>query len=802
MGLLLPSVPQHNVLPGKQGGTVSEYFHLTSAEHTELTAWLDDVTLGSSGALTLPTGQNFAIGTTTWNSADEIDGTKVKDADYGDVDVSAGGAWTVSSVQNDSVELGTDTTGNYVASIIDGLAIDGGDGGSEGATLTIAFDPTELLGSRTWGDGSTDTIVWTWDRQTGTDPNMIFGNDLVTFNGNLTAANLTTAGTLTHTAWTWLGATTANWTDNEKIISIADSATPALRIQADGQNFISITPAGGGKGISFGNTTDNIPYAFIGTGLTTLGGKLIVAGGEIGPTGDQNLLQLAANALTVNGSVTATTTVQGEQITSTDDITMAGLFTNTMAADDTQGLKVDGVTNDFTLTSASLNINDLSRDIVGSGTLKTDWPDDFTGLKNTLNWKYVHGGDGVLSDEVNSRDVVSTHNVIEITGSLFCSKNKPGAIPLRFTGVLNEVMISNIIKTQDIGGEAAFTQDQRIDYFGSRNILSGAVIPTQESAGGTLTLNFIGGQFETALTTGGTGHISNYYGGRFIGVGRAAGTSTSYGGWFSGTGSDTNFGIWIDAGTEFGIWDDTGSNWVLAGDNQKLIFGSATAPTASTDMLISSDGTNGIIQVATALKIGDGGAANYTNFADDGFQTMAGTARVLISIDLEPVLATRPLANPPGEGTEDNFPTHDFNPSTEESVYFHLELSHDYADAGTVHVHFDFFVDTAPGAGDPNWVMWGVEYKKQSIGDNFSFTGTTTTYTQTSVTAGTPANDKKTHQSSEIDLTTTGFVAGDYILLRLFRDADGTGGTDNFTDDARVIDYHIEYLSDKIGEPT
>ena len=51
-------------------------------------------------------------------------------------------------------------------------------------------------------------------------------------------------------------------------------------------------------------------------------------------------------------------------------------------------------------------------------------------------------------------------------------------------------------------------------------------------------------------------------------------------------------------------------------------------------------------------------------------------------------------------------------------------------------------------------------------------------------------------------LVTTGFVAGDYILLRLFRDADGTGGTDDFAGDARVLDYHIEYLSDKIGEGT
>ncbi|HDY86559.1 MAG TPA: hypothetical protein ENH82_00405, partial [bacterium] len=81
-------------------------------------------------------------------------------------------------------------------------------------------------------------------------------------------------------------------------------------------------------------------------------------------------------------------------------------------------------------------------------------------------------------------------------------------------------------------------------------------------------------------------------------------------------------------------------------------------------------------------------------------------------------------------------------------MFFHLELPHNYASAGIIHVHFDFFVDTAPASAEG--VVWGVEYKKQSIGDIFDFgAGTTTGYTTTAVTTGTPANDKKTHQSAE-----------------------------------------------------
>jgi len=45
----------------------------------------------------------------------------------------------VVTIQPDSVALTTDTTGNYVASITNGSGITGGDGGSEGAALTLSL---------------------------------------------------------------------------------------------------------------------------------------------------------------------------------------------------------------------------------------------------------------------------------------------------------------------------------------------------------------------------------------------------------------------------------------------------------------------------------------------------------------------------------------------------------------------------------------------------------------------------------------------------------------------------------------
>lgn len=83
----------------------------------------------------------------------------------------------------------------YLSSVVyadlvatEGLAIDLTSAGA-GLDQTITFDPTEFLGSRTWGDASTDTIVWTWDRATGTDPTITFGNGALSTNSTWTASS-------------------------------------------------------------------------------------------------------------------------------------------------------------------------------------------------------------------------------------------------------------------------------------------------------------------------------------------------------------------------------------------------------------------------------------------------------------------------------------------------------------------------------------------------------------------------------------------------------------------------------------
>ena len=67
-------------------------------------------TITPSYSLSLETGSSLGLGTTQWNSGDEIDGTKIKDADYGDIAIDATGDWQVSEGEVDH-----DTLLNFVA---------------------------------------------------------------------------------------------------------------------------------------------------------------------------------------------------------------------------------------------------------------------------------------------------------------------------------------------------------------------------------------------------------------------------------------------------------------------------------------------------------------------------------------------------------------------------------------------------------------------------------------------------------------------------------------------------------------
>lgn len=157
-----------------------------------------------------PAGEaNIALSTTSTkyiqNTGTPTTATQVFKVSSGTVT----GQLTVSGVINaaggvtctDCIALQTETSGNYVASLTEGLAIDVGLAG-EAATPQVTFDPTEFTGNRTWGDGSTATMAWTFNLTSG-DPTITLGNNRITIS-SMTLNHLkatTTALNGVHYSW-------------------------------------------------------------------------------------------------------------------------------------------------------------------------------------------------------------------------------------------------------------------------------------------------------------------------------------------------------------------------------------------------------------------------------------------------------------------------------------------------------------------------------------------------------------------------------------------------------------------------
>ena len=109
---------------------------ITAALSGSVTGNVTGNVTGSSGSCTgnAATATQWATGRTITLTGD-VTGTS------GSFDGSGNLSFATTIAAN-SVALGTDTTGNYVASITNGSYLTGGNGGSEGAALTLAVDAT------------------------------------------------------------------------------------------------------------------------------------------------------------------------------------------------------------------------------------------------------------------------------------------------------------------------------------------------------------------------------------------------------------------------------------------------------------------------------------------------------------------------------------------------------------------------------------------------------------------------------------------------------------------------------------
>ena len=121
------------------------------------------------------------------------------------------------TVPDNSIALGTKTTGNYVASVAAGTAIDIGGTAGEGWTATVNLDLSELTTSTTDGDGDYFVVVDSSNAQkklTKANINLSgFNNDLTLASGTVTSVDsgdYLTGGPITSSGTLAVDATSAN----------------------------------------------------------------------------------------------------------------------------------------------------------------------------------------------------------------------------------------------------------------------------------------------------------------------------------------------------------------------------------------------------------------------------------------------------------------------------------------------------------------------------------------------------------------------------------------------------------------
>lgn len=150
-------------------------------------------------------------------------------------DLASGTISVVTTIAADSVALGTDTTGNYVASITNGSYITGGNGGSEGAAITLAVDATsantasKVVARDASGNFSAGTITAALSGNASTATNISGGSaNVIAYQ---TAANTTSfiaAPTVASTTLTWNGSA-FTWATGGGATITDDTTTDATR---------------------------------------------------------------------------------------------------------------------------------------------------------------------------------------------------------------------------------------------------------------------------------------------------------------------------------------------------------------------------------------------------------------------------------------------------------------------------------------------------------------------------------------------------------------------------------------------
>jgi len=136
-----------------------------------------------------------------------------------------------------------------------------------------------------------------------------------------------------------------------------------------------------------------------------------------------------------------------------------------------------------------------------------------------------------------------------------------------------------------------------------------------------------------------------------------------------------------------------------------------------------------------------------------------------------------------------------FDKSAEEEVFFAVQIPHKWKQGTSIHPHVHWIPTVNGGVGTK--VSWGLEYGFAEIGNVFG--NTSIIYGNTSVPNEDPVANK--HYLTELGVISMSGVrsVSSMLFCRLFRDAGGVGGTDDYDADVALAEFDFHYQIDSPG---
>lgn len=200
-------------------------------------------------------------------------------------------------------------------------------------------------------------------------------------------------------------------------------------------------------------------------------------------------------------------------------------------------------------------------------------------------------------------------------------------------------------------------------------------------------------------------------------------------------------------------------------------------------------------------KFGNVPDGNYADFDDKGQLRLYGDATQWDDLRV-PVLQTKlggtkdpdfTKAFDNGSGSQGVF-TYLFDKNTEEELYFLCQMPHNWKQGSNIECHVHWF-PVADGAAGTD-VCWGLEYTWANISSVFA--NTSLIYGDVNSLEETLVQDK--HYLTELGaITSTGKTFSSMLICRIFRDATSSGGTDDYDNDAALLEIDFHYQVDSLG---